>query len=173
LVALVLVAVAGTAIAFTWQRCLRALVYEVPLRYDEPFGPAVAGADRLVVHGDGFDCCGPIDETNILFEVTDPQEVESVRSHVAFVARTTSESFMETCMCCGGPGLHWYRGGKRIALTAMQHGHAIRWKGFFTSRILGFRMGYGDGPLTEESQQWLSNWFAAHGVATEQTKGLP
>jgi len=67
-------------------------------------------------------------------------------------------------MCCGSPGIDWYKGGKRIALTSVQHGHAIRWRGFSTMRILGFRVGYGDGPLTDESQVWLKDWFKSHGI---------
>ncbi len=99
--------------------------------------------------------------------MTDPEEVEAVRAHIAFQPRTTTDSFMETCMCCGEPGMDWYRGDQRIALTAMQHGHSIRWRGFSTSRLLGFTIGYGDGPLTEESQAWLKEWFQSHGVGPD------
>lgn len=152
----------GTALAFTWESCLRALIHHRPLAYDQPFHPAIARADKVIVRAGGFDCCGPVDETNILFQVTDPEDVDRLRKHLVFVSRTTTNAFLETCLCCGGPGIDWYQGGRRMALTALQHGHAVRWRGFSTSRILGVRFGYGDGPLTEESQQWLEAWFAAH-----------
>lgn len=161
---------AVVAIAFTWKSCFRALIYHRPLAYDQPFLPAVAHADKIIVRADGFDCCGPVDETNILFQVTDQEDIESVRQHLIFVSRTTANAFFETCMCCGGPGIDWYKGDKRIALTAMQHGHSVRWRGFSTSRILGIRFGYGDGPLTEESQKWLEAWLDSHGFKSKKTK---
>lgn len=154
----------AAAVAFNGEACLRAMMYHTPVKYDEPFGPAIADADRIVVRADGFDCCGPVDETNIRFIVTAPNEIADVANHIRFVSRTTTNSLWETCMCCGGPGIDWYKGKKRIVFTAMQHGHAIRWRGFSTMRILGFRSGYGDGPLTEDSQAWLKEWFNSHGI---------
>jgi len=158
----------GLLAAFNWQDGLRLLIYHKPVQYDHPFGPVIAEADRIVVRGDGFDCCGPVDETAVLFTVTEPEEVADVAGHIRFVPRTTVNSFSEACMCCGGPGIDWYKGEKRVALTTMQHGYAIRWRGFSTVRILGFRVGYGDGPLTEESQAWLKGWFRSHGVEPEE-----
>lgn len=159
--------------AFKWEDCLSALIYQRPVRYDEPFGPAIASADRIVVRGGrGFDCCGPVDETNILFVVTEPAEIADVASHIRFEPRTTTNSCMETCLCCGGPGIDWYRGTKRIVFAAVQHGQGIRWRGFSTMRILGFRVGYGDGPLTQESQDWMKEWFRSHGIGKDVLLGL-
>jgi hypothetical protein len=160
-IACILVCV-GVAVAVKWETCLRSVTYHTPVKYDEPFGPAIAGADRIVVRADGFDCCGPVDETNILFTVTEPAEIADVGNHLRFISRTTTNSPLESCMCCGGPGIDWYKGKKRIVFTAMQHGHGIRWRGFSTMCILGFRVGYGDGPLTEDSQAWLKEWFKLH-----------
>ncbi len=162
IVAVLLVAF-GTTLAFTWEKCLRALIYHRPLRYDAPFHPAIADADRIVVRSGGFDCCHPLKDTNILFQVTDPKDVAAVKTNIRFQAKTTTNAFYETCLCCGCPGIDWYKGTKRIALTAMQHGDSIRWRGFSTTRILGFRVGYGDGPLTDESREWLGKWFKLHG----------
>ncbi|XOF33997.1 MAG: hypothetical protein ACL93V_01470 [Candidatus Electrothrix sp. YB6] len=161
---------AGIALlaAFKWQDGLRLLIYHKPVQYDRSFESVIAEADRIVVRGDGFDCCGPVDETAVLFIVTEPEEIADVARHIRFVPRTTTNSLSETCMCCGGPGIDWYKGEKRVALTAMQHGHAIRWRGFSTMRIIGFRIGYGDGPLTEESQAWLKGWFRLHDVEVEE-----
>lgn len=158
----------GVAVAAKWEMCLRAVTYHTPVQYDEPFGPAIAGADRIVVRADGFDCCGPVDETNVLFVVTEPEEIADVANHIRFLSRTTTNSLWESCMCCGGPGIDWYKGTKRIVFTAMQHGHAIRWRGFSTMCILGFRAGYGDGPLTEDSQAWLKEWFQSHEVGKKK-----
>ncbi len=157
----------GGLLFLDWEECLYSLKYDRPLRYDVPFHPAIAHADRIVVRGDGFDCCGPVDETNVLFEVTDPTEVALVRTNLAFQPETTTNAIAETCLCCGGPSIDWYRGGKRIALTAVVHGRRIRWKGFSTSWVLGVRVAYGDGPLTDESVQWLADWLQSHGVGSE------
>jgi len=85
------------------------------------FRKAVAMADRVVVRDGGFDCCGPVDDEAILFEVTDPAEIKTVLMHLDFTGRTSP------CECCGFPGIDWYRGKERIALTAMQHRKAMRW----------------------------------------------
>ena len=61
------------------------------------------------------------------------------------------------CMCCGYPGIDWYRKGKRIALTAMQHGHSLRWKGFKSGSDK-----FGDCYYTDESKAKLEDWFKAH-----------
>lgn len=160
----------AVVVGLKWEGCLRAVTYHKDIRYDKPFGPAIAASDRIVVRDGGFDCCGPVDETNILFVVTQPEEITAVAEHIQFESRTTTNSLWESCMCCGGPGIDWYRGKKRIVFTAMQHGHAIRWRGFSTMRILGFRAGYGDGPLTKESQVWLKAWFSSHGIDRKEEK---
>lgn len=167
LAACVLVAI-GVVAAVKPENCIRALIHHRPIQYDQPFGPAISGANRIIVRADGFDCCGPIDETNILFVVTNSEEIADVANHIRFESRTTTNSLMETCMCCGAPGIDWYEGNKRIALTAVQHGHALRWRGFSTIRILGFRAGYGDGPLTQDSQTWLKDWLMSHGVGIQR-----
>jgi hypothetical protein len=61
---------------------------------------------------------------------------------------------------------------KRIVFAAVQHGQGIRWRGFSTMRILGFRVGYGDGPLTQESQDWMKEWFRSHGIGKDVLLGL-
>ena len=162
--------VLAVVVGLKWETCLRAVTYHEALRYDKPFGPAIAAADRIVVRADGFDCCGPVDETNILFVVTQPDEIAAVAKHIQFESRTTTNSLWESCMCCGSPGIDWYRGNERIVLTSIQHDHAIRWRGFSTMRILGFRVGYGDGPLTKDSQVWLKGWFSSHGIRKKEEK---
>ena len=60
-------------------------------------------------------------------------------------------------MCCGYPGIDWYRKGKRITLTAMQHGHSLRWKGFKSGSDK-----FGDCYYTDESKAKLTDWFKVH-----------
>ena len=171
-VAMVIVTSIGISIALTWELCWNSFInvalYHKPLDYRLPFHPAIEHADRIVIRADGFNCCGPVDETNILFQVTAADEIADVRSHISFLALTTTNSFQETCMCCGSPGMDWYRGSKRLALTAIVHGGKIRWKRFSTGRFMGIRVGYGDALLTEESEQWLREWLSSHGVRDEE-----
>jgi tetratricopeptide (TPR) repeat protein len=111
------------------------------------FRKSVATADRIVVRDGGFDCCGPVDDDVILFEVTEPSEIKAVLMNVKFTGCSSP------CNCCGFPGIDWYVGKKRLALTAVQHGNAIRWKGCPA-----------DINLTEGSKQWLVEWMVRHGV---------
>jgi hypothetical protein len=113
------------------------------------FHDTLAGADRIVVRDGGFDCCGPVDDGAVLFEVTDPSEIKAVLKNLEFVSRGFP------CMCCGFPGIDWYQGKQRIALTAVQHGQAIRMEG-------------SDWRLSDESRVWLTRWLTAHGVNKEE-----
>jgi hypothetical protein len=164
----ILLIVIGSIAAWTWDQWSYMLVYNRPLRYDQPFHKAIAGADRIIVRRGGFNCCGPVDNNPILFEITDSAEVAEIASQLQFVSRTTNNSSRESCQCCGYPGMDWYKGDTRIALTSIQHGQAIRWRGFTTARWFGRRIGYGDGPLTPTSQQWLKGWLAAHGAPLQE-----
>jgi hypothetical protein len=120
-----------------------------PLRYDRRFHDVVRSADRIVVRDGGFDCCGPVDGQKVLFEVTEPAEIAEVLENLHVAAERPSDG----CMCCGYPGIDWYRGRKRIALTSVQHLFRLRWRGFS-----------GDACLTDESAQWLHRWFTIHGM---------
>ena len=85
-------------------------------------------ADRIVIREGGFDCCGKVGTTEKdgkwLLVITNAAEIAEFNALFEF-----TEDCGE-CMCCGYPGIDWYRKGKRITLTAMQHGHSLRWKGF-------------------------------------------
>ena len=119
-----------------------------PLRYDRHLHGRIAWADRIVVRDGGFDCCGPVDGQKILFEVSGRGEIAEVCEHLHIIDGVPSGE----CMCCGYPGIDWYRGRARIALTSVQHGFALRWNGF-----------PGDAHFTEESARWLRQWFDRHG----------
>lgn len=125
----------------------------------EGFGVEI---DRLIVRDGGYNCCGSsIDKDTYIFTVTDSDELKNISDHIQFVPFTNT--LTAGCMCCGYPGLDWYEGTKRVAITSLQHGQRIRWKDFGTSYFGPFRM-YGDLPLTIESSIWITQWLRGHGV---------
>lgn len=113
-------------------------------------------ADRIVIREGGFDCCRKIGTTEKdgkwLLVITNATEIAEFNVLFDFKAEECGE-----CMCCGYPGIDWYRKGKRIALTSMHHGFALRWKGF---KANGGR--HGDCHYTDESKVKLADWFRAH-----------
>jgi hypothetical protein len=126
-------------------------------RYQQRFDAVAAWSDRIVVRCGGFNCCRPVDGQSVLFEVTDPQELADVRRHIELVAETPGSY----CMCCGYPGVDWYRGKRRLALTSLHHGNALRWKGFPK-----------DARLTNKSGAWVVAWLASHGVLADESKDM-
>ena len=126
-----------------------------PNRYQRRFDSMTAWADRIVVRDGGFNCCAPVDHQKILFEVTDAEDIAELQKHIQLVPGTPGGG----CLCCGYPGIDWYRGSQRLALTSVQHGHAIRWKGF-----------PGDAHLTEESRKALCDWLKRHGMSDEELR---
>ena len=58
-------------------------------------------------------------------------------------------------MCCGHPGIDWWKGDELLARTAVQHLKALRWKRF-----------RGDAQLTQEAENALTAWFAARNIKT-------
>lgn len=128
-----------------------------PLRYGRHFDGLIAWADRIVVRQGGSDCCGPVDGQRVLFEVVAPDELAEVRDHLQISPGKPSGG----CLCCGFPGVDWYRGKTRIALTSVHHGRNLRWSGF-----------PGDAPLTEESARWLREWLERRGYSEEKLNSL-
>jgi hypothetical protein len=108
----------------------------------------IATADRVVVRHGGMDCCGSVDSNPVLCVVTNPAEIANLHRHLAFLRHTGSQ-----CLCCGNPGIDWYAGTNRVALTALKHSEALWWKGSLAAAI-----------LTPESQTFLIDWLAGHGV---------
>ena len=124
----------------------------VPWRYQGELHACIASADRIVVRDCGYTHCFPEEKAQkrkILFEVSDPVELREVRELLVFQPDQTNDE----CMCCGYPRVDWYRGQERLALTSIQHGLTLRWKGF-----------PGDAWLTEASSSRLVEWLARHGV---------
>lgn len=136
-----------------------------PIRYDlQGFHSAVAECDRIVIRKGGFTCHGDVDRDPVLLELTNRVEVMDFARGLQFAPILSTNTMLETCLCCGYPGIDWYVGQRRVAVTAVQHLKRLRWDGFTGARVLSVPYGYGDAPLTLGSSQWLSNWFQAHGV---------
>ena len=163
-----LVALIAAAL-LVWKRedVMRALLYHRPISFNASFHEAVAGADRIVIRRGGFDCCRAVGNDEILVTVSGIQEVHQVMARFEFEPEWVTNA-LGGCLCCGYPGIDWYRGGTRVALTSVQHGKNVRWQGFSTARILGVKVGYGDAPLTSASRAWLNEWLAEHGASETQ-----
>ncbi|MFH1845294.1 MAG: hypothetical protein ABIF77_19090 [bacterium] len=125
-----------------------------PWVYTNQFHEVIEMADHIVIRDGGFNCCKPsVDDDSVIVEITDPGLIREIYNNLIFSTDQTADA----CECCGYPGIDWYRGKKRLALTAVQHRAAIRWAGF-----PGYS--YGDAKLTEESSDWMKRWLHEHGI---------
>ena len=115
----------------------------------ERFQAAVAEADRVVIRDGGFGCCTKPERDPVLLELKDPRDIAELRGIFRFEDRGSNAE----CMCCGHPGIDWWKGDKLLARTAVQHLEALRWKRF-----------HGDAELTSEAAEALTAWFAARGI---------
>ena len=115
----------------------------------ERFQAAVAEADRVVIRDGGFGCCTKPERDPVLLELKDPKEIAELRGIFRFEDRGSNAE----CMCCGHPGIDWWKGDKLLARTAVQHLKALRWKRF-----------HGDAELTSEAAEALTAWFSARGI---------
>jgi len=113
------------------------------------FQEAVAEADRVVIRDGGFGCCTKPERDPVLLELKDPKEIAELRGIFKFKDLGSNSS----CMCCGHPGIDWWKGDMLLARTAVQHLTALRWKRF-----------NGDAELTSEASEALTAWFAARGI---------
>jgi hypothetical protein len=149
-----------TLLLIAWAAASAAGEPPNPWTYDGSFHRTISTADRIVVRDGGFNCCGPVGDQKVLFEVTDAREIKEVYEHIQF----KSPQIPNACMCCGYPGIDWYQGEKRLALTSVQHGRALRWRGFGFPR---------DAQFTEDFAQWLGKWFLRHGVTRPVEEANP
>ena len=113
------------------------------------FQEAVAEADRVVIRDGGFGCCTEPERDPVLLELKDPKEIAELRGIFKFKDLGSNSS----CMCCGYPGIDWWKGDELLARTAVQHLTALRWKRF-----------HGDAELTSEASEALTAWFSARGI---------
>lgn len=120
------------------------------------FQKLIEGATRIVVRDGGDICCVTPAETlkqPVYFEIKDPAEIKKVAAKLEFVNGTQSNG----CFCCGYPGIDWYVGDRRVAITAVKHGFGLMRGGVIAS-------------FTNESKQWMKKWLLAHGLTEDQIK---
>ena len=114
------------------------------------FTNLIATADKIVIRDGGYDCHGPkADEQPVLFVVTNASEIAEFNAQIKFVV----EDDMSWCMCCGHPGIDWWKDGRRIVLTSAHHGDSLRWCDFPC-----------DLPFTPDSAKALAKWFQDRGL---------
>ena len=119
------------------------------------FRAAVCDADRIVIRDGGGLCHSKPDEEPSLFEITNKAEIASFNEMFKFSGRTMP------CCCCGYPGIDWWRDGRRVVVSALHHGHALRVEGFV-----------GDLRLTVVSSRRIQKWLEDNCGLTED-EGIP
>lgn len=120
------------------------------------FQKLIAGATRIVVRNGGDICCSTAAETlkqPVYFEIKDPEEIRKVAENIKFETGTKQNE----CLCCGHPGVDWYVGDRRVAITAVKHGFGLM-KGSVISTF------------TPESKEWMKKWLMGHGLTEEQIR---
>ena len=106
------------------------------------FQAEIADADRVVIRKGGGGCHGDPDRDDVLYVITNKAELAEFGKMFRF-----SGSSMP-CMCCGYPGIDWWRDGQRVVVSALHHGHALRVEGFG-----------GDLQLTILSSRRIRKWL--------------
>ena len=121
------------------------------------FRSTIARADRIEIRDGGFNTLSELDGQPVLAVVTNAAEIAAFNRMIRF--ETLASLFR--CRCIGYPGIDWWRDGKRVALTSLQHKRAIRWDGFT-----------GDRALTEGSAEELCRWLENHGIDPDGSPAL-
>ena len=120
------------------------------------FQAKIADADRVVIRKGGGGCHGDPDKDDVLYVITNKTEI----AEFGKMFRFSGGGMM--CACCGYPGVDWWKGDKRLVLSAIHHGHALGVKGF-----PGI-----DLRLSSSSRLALSKWFEEHcGIDIENDGG--
>ena len=109
---------------------------------DMNFRSAIKDADRIVIRDGGGLCHSKPDNEPEIFEITNKAEIAAFNDMFKFSGQTMP------CMCCGYPGIDWWRDGKRVVVSAVHHGQALRVTGF-----------WGDLQLTFGSRRLVQEWL--------------
>ena len=83
---------------------------------DMNFRSAIKDADRIVIRDGGGLCHSKPDNEPEIFEITKKAEIAAFNDMFKFSGQTMP------CMCCGYPGIDWWRDGKRVVVSAVHHG---------------------------------------------------
>ena len=109
------------------------------------FRAMVRDADHVIIRDGGGLCHSDPDSEPSLYEITNKAEIAEFNQMFRFSSQTMR------CRCCGYPGVDWWRNGKRIAVSAIHHGTALRIEG------KSF-----DWHLSPRSQERIKEWLEAH-----------
>jgi hypothetical protein len=119
------------------------------------FRKLIDSADKVMIRDGGFDCCGSVEKNPIVATITDRDAILHFNSLIGF----SETQLMMGCACCGGPGIDWYQGDTCIVLSAVQHGTAIRWKGFPA-----------DADFSSSASIKIAQWLADHNSPGTKTE---
>lgn len=121
------------------------------------FRAMVKDADRIVIRDGGGLCHSDLDKEPSLYEITNRTEIAEFNAMFRF-----SGTCMP-CMCCGYPGVDWWRDGKRIAVSAIHHGSALRVEG----KVCDWRLAISSG-------RRIDRWLQDHcHISSKDSGGLP
>jgi hypothetical protein len=119
-------------------------------KYDGRLHRLVATADRVVIRDGGLDCCCPVDGQKVLLEI---RGTNAVQEFARLFVVLTNQVYNQGAAYCGYPGLDWYRGTNRIALTAFHSNLGLIWTGFPAV-----------ARLSDESLRWATDWLLKHNI---------
>ena len=91
----------------------------------------------------------------MLLELREPKEIAELRGIFKFKDLGSNGG----CMCCGHPGIDWWKGGEKLAQTALHHGKTVWWDGFTWDFV-----------LTEKSQKEIAAWLSSHSIPLDNAK---
>ena len=129
------------------------------------FKKRVAQADKIVIRDGTVKWDRPTDKDPVLRTITDPKEIAAFNKMFVFVEKAKKEDWEpsdtgQPCRCEGGPGIDWWKGGEKLAQTALHHGKSLWWDGFTW-----------DFFLTPSSKDEVAKWFSANSIDLKTEKG--
>lgn len=120
------------------------------------FVAMVKDADRIVIRDGGGLCHSKPDKEPSLYEITNRAEIAEFNTMFQF------SGISLPCKCCGYPGVDWWRDGKRIVVSALHHGTALRIEG----KSFNWR-------LATSSGQCIDKWLKEHCGVSSCDGGFP
>ena len=129
------------------------------------FKKRVTQADKIVIRDGTVKWDRPTDKDPVLCTITDPKEIAAFNKMFVFVEKAQKSDWEpsdigQLCRCEGGPGIDWWKGGEKLAQTALHHGTSLWWDGFTW-----------DFFLTPSSKDEVAKWFSAHSIDLKTEKG--
>ena len=129
------------------------------------FKKCVAQADKIVIRDGTVKWDRPTDKDPVLRTITDSKEIAAFNKMFVFVEKAKKSDWEpsdtgQPCRCEGGPGIDWWKGGEKLAQTALHHGKSLWWDGFTW-----------DFFLTPSSKDEVAKWFSAHSIDLKTEKG--